>query len=132
MLILYLVQQDKLGGSHMAGGYVWGMCPALSGKKDAMVNKEYCYSICNILYVHIPVAVCASVTKCCSSYINILTVIDTLIFVVRSVRVEYQIHSSELVLLVICPEPKHNQLYRPRLYDMGEWSAMNVWHFAHA
>lgn len=57
MLILYLVQQDKQGGSHMAGGCVWGMCPAPSGKKDAMVNKEYCYSICNVLYVHIPVAV---------------------------------------------------------------------------
>lgn len=79
----------------------------------------------------IKIQVCASVTKCCSNYINILTVIDTLIFVVRSVRIEYQTHFSELVLLVICPEPKHNQHYRPHVYDMEESSAMNVWHFAH-
>lgn len=56
MLILYLVLQEKLGGSHMAA-FLRGMCPALGGKKDALINKEYCHSIWNVLYVHIPVAV---------------------------------------------------------------------------
>lgn len=41
MLILYLVHQEKLGGSHMAA-FLWGVCPAL-GEKDALVNKEYCH-----------------------------------------------------------------------------------------
>lgn len=77
-------------------------------KKTATASVTFCMYISPWLLV-IKIQVCTSVTKCCSNYINILTVIDTLIFVVISVRVEYQIHSSELVLLVICPEPKHNQ-----------------------